>query len=270
MERLPPINTLLSDPLPDQLMPAIQGQQANGYVRDTASSASSAVSSPTLTSSDSSVVFTPVSSRRPSMSTVLPRSTRRGPRKNSHTTTASPGKDGFRPKCEQCGKTACAHIIKARKERANRRNQGARLQDLEDLFQNFLGVGTDRKQSPGNHNAAGLDITKIGILESAVAAFGSLIQDGYERALGEGNLEAWRKNLVQRINNKVAQGHPLADTWLVEDAKAPICDHDRHSKQCTVHGHEDWCQCRKMRRGRFFSTKTQEKRASLAAPRCSL
>jgi len=239
----------------------------NLYYPDTGSSVQSALPSPTSWEhASSSGGPTPPPSRRTSVGTSGPRQVGARSRTGSRTVTRPRRAAGLTVphNCKQCGDASCPHLDKASKERANRRSQSSRLQDLEDIFQIFLKVNTDRMQSPGNQNAAGLDIAKAELMDWSVAYAYRKMEEDYKRALREGNVQQWQKQEFAAILDACNRGHPLAGTWLLEDpATDELCDHELHNKRCIVHGQPDWSKCRKDRRLKRFRVKQAHFRSRL-------
>ncbi|KAI7283277.1 hypothetical protein KC345_g3072 [Hortaea werneckii] len=144
---------------------------------------------------------------------------------------------------------------KAIKERDSRLKQALVLQDAQDLLQFYAGITDGPQQSPGNSIRSGLTWTKDFISESANALLAHFLQEGYREAitLGPEALDQWQENLQQILHQAHVAKNSMYGAWIVDQdavgrVTTPGCVRYKKEKGCSVHGHQDWRNCRSLRR----------------------
>ncbi|KAF2161684.1 hypothetical protein M409DRAFT_28081 [Zasmidium cellare ATCC 36951] len=211
----------------------------------------------------SSVVFTPDNSRAPSIcdpqerrqSGVIRTIRRRFGSGSSTPETERRRGDAAKPK----------HIKKQEKEKHNRNQLGSVLYRMEDLFRAYLGWER-HEQSGGNGNGAGLHANKSTILRGAEDLLCYFIHREHCWALERGNLDEVQQQLSDILDGAV-NAQPYTSTFLATDDE-PICAHsDSKSKECIVHGHPDWRECRRLHADPRFAARRNEYLANLGRTR---
>ncbi|KAK5127363.1 hypothetical protein LTR85_006702 [Meristemomyces frigidus] len=209
-------------------------------------SASSGHPSPTTTSSDDSICLTPTDSRRPSIS--MPMVTARhqphvtAPRPRSAKRPASPEDD--LPYCRDCDAVVCRDREKhgkRLKERKNRKLERDVNRDAEIILKLLGGWSSEKEQSKGNGNSAGLFGDKLRNHRATVGGFQWLAERAYLQAWKEGRLEEYLKEFAF-VADRASEYGPM-DGGVLLDLDGKRCEHHEKHSECIVHGHSDWRQC---------------------------
>lgn len=207
-----------------------------------------------IDSDDSTAVpFTPGNSRTPSIcdandrrqSGGVIRTVRRRYRSAS-STPESVLKYSSRPK----------RIKKQKKEKFAREQQGSCLWRNEDFLRNYV-RWERREQSGGNGNGAGLNANKTTIMRAAEDLLYHFIHEQYCLGIQHGDLEA-RQEKMRRILDRAADNLPYSDTFMATDGELLCAHEDSRSKECIVHGHPDWRECRRLHTDPRFVRKRDE------------
>lgn len=201
-------------------------------------------------SDDSSVVYTPATSRANSVGLGMERRhsgvQRTVPRYTKQARGSSPQDNlSSQDKAKK----------KQEKEKQNRGEQGAVLYRQEDALRNY--AGWERKeQSGGNGNGAGLQCNKINLLQGSEALLYHYLHEARCQAIREGTVrefEARNHAIIESALERAAEGRsPYTGTFMYSEDDVPCRHKNIKSKACEVHGHPDWRECRKIHTDRIF------------------
>lgn len=148
---------------------------------------------------------------------------------------------------------------KKQKEKDSREAMSNILQITEDLHQNYLDLRPDHPQSAGNGNEAGLEVVKIDNHRGNLCLLAYFLHRDHVKALEENRLEEWRKEMRTVVNSWRERNNLTEGTWLDDPDGEPFeaCQHERKSKFCHLHGHENHVRCRKDRLQKRFQDRLE-------------
>ncbi|EME44417.1 hypothetical protein DOTSEDRAFT_72038 [Dothistroma septosporum NZE10] len=237
--------------------PSFAGQQMNQfpsqpYRLQTQFEGPSSASSVDGDSDGSPVVMSPDHSRAPSLCPYPP--SRRQPgvirtEKGRGRKSVLTSLDGSIEQHDEIAK----RTKKMNKEKANRGDQGAVMQRMEDFFNCYTGWAKD-EQSGGNGNGAGLRANKITLLRAQEGMLYYFLHKELLRAIQEDREQEWREEMCLVLDTVTQPDrNPFASTFL--DHEPVECYHKEKGKSCQIHGHPDWRECRLAHRQNRFEEK---------------
>ncbi|KAK4549772.1 hypothetical protein LTR36_005073 [Oleoguttula mirabilis] len=185
--------------------------------------------------------------RQPRAAASRPRSAKR---------SASPSSD--LPFCKKCDSLRCRNLPahgKALKEQRDRKLARDVHQDAEMIVKLLFGWCAEKSQSKSNGTSAGLCGDKLHNQRAAVAVLLRLGEKEYIRAVQEGGLEELQQE-ISYIADAASEHGPLRSGKLI-NLGGDRCDNFEKLSPCTVHGHDDWRQCRAERMAANFAANLQ-------------
>ncbi|KAK4496623.1 hypothetical protein PRZ48_012603 [Zasmidium cellare] len=211
----------------------------------------------------SSIVFTPDNSRAPSICDPQDRRQSgviRTIRRHIGSGSSTPETD------LRAGQTARPKRLKKQEKEKHNRNQLASvLWRMEDFFRNYLGWER-REQSGGNGNGAGLNANKNTIMRGDEDLLYYFIHREYCWGVEAGDLEV-RQQRMREILDGAMTNVPYTDTFMAPREEMLCAHEDSKSKECVVHGHPDWRECRRLRADPRFLARRNEFVAGLEGRR---